>query len=126
LVSSAACGEPADKLPREPVRGTVRFDGKPLESGTVVFMPASVQGETQAGGLIQHGSYEIPRRDGPVPGVYTVVITAAGNAAVPAGAPGNELSIPRQPIPARYNTRSELKAEVKKGVENQFDFDLKK
>jgi hypothetical protein len=127
LLSGTACGEPSDKLPREPVRGTVTFDGKPLESGTVVFLPASVQGQTQSGGMIQHGVYDIPRREGPVPGVYTVVITAAaGNAAAPAGAPGKELPIPKQPIPARYNTKSDLKVEVKQGGDNQFNFDLKK
>jgi hypothetical protein len=127
IMSGTGCGEPSDKFPREPVRGTVIFDGKPLKSGTIVFLPTSVPAETQAGGMIQHGVYDIPRREGPVPGVYTVVITASvSNATVPAGAPGNELPIPRQPVPAKYNIKSGLKADVKKGGDNQFNFDLKK
>jgi hypothetical protein len=121
------CGEPSDNFPRELVLGKVTFDGRPLEAGMILFLPTAAEGKTQASGLIRDGKYDIPRREGPVPGTYRVVITAsAGNAAPPAGAPGKELPMPKELIPARYNTKSDLKVEVKKGGENQFNFDLKK
>ena len=121
------CSEPADDLPREPVSGTVTFEGKPLEKGMIQFLPAVGRGETQAGGPIENGSYAIPQHEGPVPGKYTVVITAsAGSTAAPPGAPGKEVAIPKELIPTKYNTKSILRAEVKKGERKPWDFDLKK
>jgi hypothetical protein len=121
------CSEPADELPREPVSGTVTFEGKPLEKGMIQFIPAVGRGETQAGAPIENGSYAIPQQDGPVPGKYMVVITAsAGSTAAPPGAPGKEVPIPKELIPAKYNTKSRLTAEVQKGEKKRWDFDLKK
>jgi hypothetical protein len=121
------CSEPADELPREPVSGTITFEGKPLAKGMIQFIPAAGRGETQAGAPIENGSYSIPQPEGPVPGRYTVVITASeAGAAAPAGPPGREVPSPKELIPAKYNTRSTLTAEVKKGEKNRRDFDLKK
>jgi hypothetical protein len=70
----------------------------------IQFVPAAGRGETQAGAPIERGSFSIPKREGPVPGRYTVMITAPqGGAAAPAGAPGKEVAVPKDLIPARYN-----------------------
>jgi hypothetical protein len=125
LLVWTGCDGPTDDLPREPVWGSVRFEGKPVETGVIQFHPSSGPGQTQAGAVIRGGSYSIPRQEGPVPGSYRVVISSAVGAAAPAGPPGRELPPPKESIPARYNTKSGLTAEVKKGGDNQFDFDLK-
>jgi hypothetical protein len=93
----------------------------------VQFLPASPGAGIEAGAVIRDGSYSIPREGGPVPGRYKVVINASsGGAAPPSGAPGAALPVPKELIPAKYNTKSELSAEVKKGGDNRFDFPLKK
>jgi hypothetical protein len=125
LVVWGGCSEPADDLPREAVSGTVTLDRQPLEKGMIQFVPAAGRGETQAGAPIERGSYSIPKREGPVPGRYTVVITAPeGGAAAPGGAPGKEVAVPKERIPAKYNTKSTLTFEVKKGEENRGEFPL--
>jgi hypothetical protein len=127
LVVWGGCNEPDDDLPREAVSGTVTLDGQPLEKGMIQLIPAGGRGQTQAGAPIERGSYSIPQREGPVPGRYTVVITAAeGSSTAPAGAPGKEVPIPKELIPAKYNTKSTLALEVKKGEKNRGDFELKK
>jgi hypothetical protein len=125
LLAWTGCNGPTDDLPREAVWGSVRFEGKPLEAGVIQFHPTSGPGETQAGAMIRGGSYHIPRREGPVPGAYRVVISSAVGAAAPAGPPGKELPAPKESIPAKYNTQSGLTAGVTKGGKNQFDFDLR-
>ena len=127
LAVSGGCAETTDELPREAISGTVTLDGHPLEKGMIQFVPAAGRGETQAGAAIERGSYSIPRGEGPVPGRYTVVITASGDGApAPAGAPGKEVSIPKEIVPAKYNTKSTLDFEVKKGEDNRANFELKK
>jgi hypothetical protein len=127
LVACAGCGDQADEFPREAVSGTVTFEDKPLASGMILFLPATGRGDTQAGGPITNGSFNIARAGGPVPGTYTVVITAAAEASsAPPAAPGKELALPKEFVPAKYNTRSKLTAEVKQGAENRFAFALTK
>jgi hypothetical protein len=127
LVVWGGCADSADDLPREAVSGTVTLDGQPLEKGMIQFIPAVGRGETQAGAPIERGSYSIPKREGPVPGRYMVVITAsAGGDAAPGSAPGKAVAVPKELIPAEYNTKSTLSFEVKKGEENRGEFQLKK
>jgi hypothetical protein len=126
-VVSGGCNEPTDELPREAISGTVTLDGRPLEKGMIQFVPAAGRGETQAGAPIDRGSYFIPRPEGPVPGRYTVLITASdGDGTAPAGAPGKQVPVPKELIPAKYNTKSTLTFDVKKGEKNVGDFQLTK
>src|SRR5215469_14363152 len=80
----AGCNQQADDLPRQPIRGMVTFDGKPLAKGTIQFQPATTAEPVSAGSLITEGTYAIDRADGLVPGTYKVIISAqAGGAAAP-------------------------------------------
>jgi hypothetical protein len=126
----AGCGGAADELPREAVSGTVKFQGEPLKGGMIQFQPAS-QAETTAGGAaVVDGRYAIPRSEGLGPGTYNVMISGlpAPAAATPAKPvmPGDidPVPPPREPIPAKYNTKTQLTARVTKGGPNTFDFDL--
>jgi hypothetical protein len=122
----AGCGGPADELPREPISGSVIFAGKPLKAGLIQFQPAD-QATTTAGGTgVAEGSYWIAKSEGLVPGRYQVLVTSNPPAAtVPPGPPGDPVGPPKETIPPRYNIKTELTAEVKKGGPNKFDFDLK-
>ena len=64
----------ADDLPREPISGTVSYDGKPLANGTIQFQPASAAEGMAAGGMVVDGRFDVPREEGPVPGNYKVQI----------------------------------------------------
>jgi hypothetical protein len=122
----AGCGgEPADALPREAVSGRVTFEGKPLAAGLIQFQPAG-QEATAGTAPVADGRYAIRKDGGLVPGKYRVAITTPVAEAGPAPAlPGDEKPPPREPIPARYNAKSTLAADVAKGGPNTFDFDLK-
>lgn len=131
LAASLAGCSGGDGLPREPVSGSVDFDGKPLDKGSITFLPAEAELPTQGGADVMAGKYAIPRDQGLVPGKYRVVITSAGGDSEKSkdttnGMPGMSAPLPKELLPAQYNTKSTLTAEVKAGDANLFEFDLKK
>jgi hypothetical protein len=130
-LAAAGCSGSGDDLPREPVSGTVTMDGQPLIDGVIQFNPAgeATAGATQVpgGGPIKGGQFSIPRESGLVPGNYNVAINAAEkrDRTKPAQVGGGKATeLAKELIPARYNTMTELKAEIKKGVPNEFKFAL--
>jgi hypothetical protein len=134
LVAVVGCGVGGTITPREPVSGTVTFDGHPLEAGTIQFQPAGRAEGVAAWAPITAGHFDVPRHQGPVPGKYTVAIFSAPGDRPAGGSAEATVPVPRArdrsaraaAIPARYNARSELTAEVKAGGPNSFTFDLKK
>lgn len=97
-----------------PVRGRVTLNGKPLENADVVFQPDNGKspgvGRTDA-----EGHYELAYKRGvtgsPV-GQNTVLIRVS-----------RELVRNPPRIAAKFNSKSELRREVKAG-QNEFDFDV--
>jgi len=124
----AGCGEGGGGLPREAVSGTVTFKGEPLKAGSIQFLPTSPREVTAGGAIIVDGKYSIGKSEGLVPGKYQVLISGAQ--AAPASAkselPGASPPLPpaKEPIPAKYNSKSELSADVKNGGRNTLAFDL--
>jgi hypothetical protein len=127
LLAAAGCSsQSGDELPREAVSGTVTLDDQPLADGLIQFTPAggSVEGGTPTGGgsTIKGGSFYISRETGLVPGNYNVAINAAaprGERTKPAqvGA-GKAEELAKELIPAKYNAKTTLKTEIKKGGSN--------
>jgi hypothetical protein len=104
----------------------VTLDAKPLASGTVQFTPEEGQG-LAVGALITDGAYRLPNPPGLPPGRYRVSISAQGGAVVQPGvAPDMDLGRPgvKDPVPARYNLETTLRAEVTRGGSNTFPFEL--
>ena len=118
---------------RATVSGTVTFDGEPLETGLIAFIPdGATQGPT-AGAAIQKGKYATPAGTGPVLGPHRVEITAhrtgrviegagLGGGVGPSGGVVSEKS--EMYVPAQYNKNSTLTIDVKSG-KNLQDFPLK-
>ncbi|QDU07382.1 hypothetical protein [Gimesia aquarii] len=119
------CGGDIDDAPEvAPVSGTVQFNGKPLEEGTIVFHPTSGR---SASGMIKGGK------------IIDVTTTTKGDGA-PVG--DNKVTIfstkpdPKDLsgmgtislIPEKYNDvkKSGLNAMIKGNQENTVTFDLKK
>lgn len=132
-VALSGCGG-GDGLPRQAVSGEVTFEGKPLESGSITFVPTGPDQTSSAGGIIADGQYEIARNEGPTPGPYKVMIfTTSGGVEAPAeeeAAPGEFVPVSKKKasmvLPVRYNHESELTAQVEDGGKNVFNFALTK
>jgi hypothetical protein len=130
-LSSSGCGTgSADGLDRRAVSGKVTLDGAPLPRGVIAFDPENeAGGSVPAGGVITDGYYSIDASSGPTPGKYKVSIRSAptdGDAVKKEapGAPPRRAKASADPIPAKYNTASELTAEIAASGSSSVDFTL--
>ena len=110
------------------VQGNVSLAGTPLEQGTITFYPTSPESQVPAGGaLIQDGKFAIAADQGLEPGKYKVTISAMEGASIsPAdyAAGKSPVAAPKEKVPAKYNSQSQLTVELKLGRANQVDFKL--
>jgi hypothetical protein len=117
----------SDGLDRQAISGTVTCDGQPLALGAILLEPANKESGTAVGSTIRHGRFAVSRGEGPVPGLYLVRIYASSGTQSPP-APGQGPRTPRpmiEKLPAAYNARTELRAEVRTRHANTFRFDLR-
>jgi hypothetical protein len=95
-----------------PVTGTVTLDGQPLSGAKVVF--ESDDKRTSTGTTDSAGQYKLmydSQTPGALPGPKAVRITTA-DVDVEGGGAAEGAATVKEILPARYNTKSELKAEV--------------
>jgi hypothetical protein len=125
VIGLAGCGAGGPK--RYGVTGMVMFQGKPLNQGSITFLPDDPQLGASGGALIKDGQYSIPAKQGLLPGRYKVSIGSADpkKVADPDEMPGAPGPVYKDRIPAKYNTSTTLTAEVQADGKNQFDFELK-
>lgn len=110
---AAGCAAPKDRK----VSGTVTWEGKPVEAGTITFMPAD-SSVAPATAKIVGGKYEVTTP----PGSKTVQIFA--NRAVGPVLDHMGMAAQEMYIPEEYNARSILEVEVTATGDNIFPFDL--
>lgn len=122
--SSLGCGS-SDRPELGDVHGTVTMDGAPLANAQVVFSPEG--GRPSTGVTDAAGKYTLTYiRDikGAKVGNHSVRIESVPAAPSDPEAATKEAPIPfKETIPAKYNAKSTLTAEVKPG-ENTIDFPL--
>lgn len=120
------------------VTGSVTFDGKPVQRGTISFESTNAGGS--AGGprrimtYIREGKYSFESTDGPAPGEHKVYISAfksVGGSTAPAGKDGKQAATrdsgkveSEDYIPAKYNRQTSLKADIAAGLNENVDFVL--
>lgn len=112
----AGCGDSGPAL--YPVKGTVTFNGKPLNTGSVMFVPQS-KGPAAYGPIAEDGTYNLTTddKDGALPGKHRVMINAVKDNGVSAAH--------SYLIPAKFGSdASGLDAEVTEQDENTIDFAL--
>ena len=103
-----------------PVSGVVTLDGKPLGNKQVIFMPEN--GRPSMGETDEDGAYELSytaQIKGAIIGHHAVTITTP-----PPNQGDGNLKGYKETVPAKYNSKSELKAEVESG-RNTLNFELK-
>ena len=107
------------------VKGTVKFNGAPLEKGMVQFEAKDGKSPSAKGGIIENGIYtaEVPA------GEQIVRITSnkvVGQRPMYKDMPDSKMmDITEQLIPKKYNTETTLKATVT-AQKNDLDFNLDK
>ena len=104
------------------VKGQVVMDGNPVAGALVVFQPE--HGRPSNGKTDDQGQYELnysQSEKGAVVGLHSVRITT-GQAASTSEGKVVQAAVPEK-LPARYNSKSELTADVTAG-DNEVDFTL--
>jgi hypothetical protein len=91
------------------VSGEVTFEGAPVPEGDIIFEPLDKKAAADAG-KIKDGRYSLSVK----PGKHRVLIRASKLMKLPRGKKGalGETEIHQQYIPARYNEKTELTADV--------------
>lgn len=112
------------------VRGTVTLDGIPLPSGRIVFESNQGRGALKATARVERGRFELSSQAGPLPGparieIYPEPIELEELEAARQGDPRRHVALKPVHIPARYNVRSTLTAEIRpEGGVNELTFTL--
>lgn len=108
LVGLVGCGGG-----RVPVAGSVSYDGKPIDNGTITFVPAGGGDLEKASTVVKDGAYKFEPDRAPNPGKYKVEVTwnRKTGKKTPNGDGGfNEETL--QMVPAKYNQSTTLTADV--------------
>jgi hypothetical protein len=111
---------------RYAISGKVTVDGEAIGMGVISFRPQG-EGGRVAGGPIADGAYEIPEAKGPNAGLHRVEIhwnKLTGRKVPNPMDPSEMIDEMAVGLPEKFNTKSELKAEVSAG-QTRFDFHLK-
>jgi hypothetical protein len=107
------------------VEGAVTYDGKPIDVGSITFLPADGKG-VKAGGAITDGRYKIDPQFGPHPGPHRVEIQWLKPTGKKTKNEFGEVFEQRtEGLPDKYHKGSTLTAEIKSGA-NVIDFPLEK
>lgn len=131
LVLCAGCGR-SDRLPTAYVNGTVTFEGAPVPTGSLLFVPEG-GGPAAQGNISKDGSYTLgtyTTSDGAILGRFQVMITAFAQPKGGSGLPEDMMNSNTESlslIPEIYGDleKSGLTATVD-GGSNTIDFNLVK
>jgi len=123
LLFSAGCGDNQVRI-----RGNVKLDGKPIDTGAITFIPNDLSKGQTAGASITVGEFQVVGNNLPPPGLYRVEIRGQKKTGkqIPAGSPsppGTMVEETIEAVPEKYNYKSELKQELKNG-DNNINFEL--
>ena len=105
------------------VSGTVAYDGKPVEQGSISFVPVDGKGPT-AGGMIANGKYAVEKVPVGAAKVSISGVRVTGTKKLYEDDPESPVvQTATELLPPKYNQSSELQYEVKAGPQTK-NFDL--
>jgi hypothetical protein len=124
LVGLSGC--PGGEARRFAVSGTVKWQGKALDQGTITFLPEDPSLGSGGGAMIQDGHYSIPAKPGLLPGRYKVALSSADpkKALDPNADPGAPGPVYKDRVQPKYNSQTTLTAEITADGKNNFDFEV--
>jgi len=128
MIMTGGCGG-GDSFQRQPIQGSVKFEGEPIQFGVIRFEPAQNE-PTGTTASIRDGNFKVERSSGVGPGKYNVYIQAFDkmDAGPPGAFPGEEGTPPQNILPAKFLNEPAAQVEVSKVVDakpNEFDLDIK-
>lgn len=106
------------------ISGQVTLDGAPLDEANITFVPTTGGQSQAAWTTVKGGAYAITANEGLGVGAFRVEIRALRASSQKANPNDPTLISAIEAVPAKYNSRSELKVEIKSGA-NTADFALK-
>lgn len=125
LAALSGCGR--TDANRNAIGGTVTLDGKPIEQGSILFIPIDGAKGTATGGQIEMGRYQIASHDGAAVGRNRVEVRAVHKTgrmiARGLGATGKMIEEQSEGVATRFNSNSTLTIEIKPG-DNISDFEV--
>ena len=120
MVSLTGCGPGAGAA----VSGKVTLDGSPLDDANITFVPLEGGQRQAAWAPVREGKYSIAPSAELGTGQFRVEIRALRTTGEKSN-PNDPTLVPaKEAVPSRYNSKSELTADIKPGS-NTVDFDLK-
>lgn len=123
LAVQIGCSQPPIVQPIDgtvKVQGTVTFDGQPIADGQISFVDTSMTPPREYIDVIRDGWYETSAPTGTLRVEIRISEASESTEGVASSGPF------KQPVPARYNTDSQLKAEITSINPNLINFDLEK
>ena len=124
LFGLSGCSQQAN-VARQRIEGKVLLDGAPLDHGSVRFEPEGAKAGISAGAVIDQGRFVIQVDKGLPTGKYKVSISSPEGGSTEAKMPDPNTPPPRERIPAKYNTQTELAVDVDATLVNEIVFELK-
>jgi len=123
------CGGGERGPERVAVEGEVTFQGRAVESGSILFVPTDGTPGPRAGAEIDAGQYRLPAARGPVVGRLRVEVRAGREFGYDITEPTESVRhigepLPPESIPPEYNDRSTLVVETMADADNTFVFHL--
>ncbi|MCX7425021.1 MAG: hypothetical protein NTW96_05255 [Planctomycetia bacterium] len=107
------------------VSGSVSYRGKPVQQGTIRFVPSGGTQGPASGAVIENGKYEATANGGVIVGTHRVEIIAIAPRKDPMG---RDLAAMEgagtQYLPATYNRQSKLTVTIEPGGAAEHNFDL--
>jgi hypothetical protein len=128
ILATAGCS--GDGLARQPVAGFVYLDGRPLSDGLIIFYPvdnAKFDIVTSGGAMVKNGRFTLARSEGLVAGEYYVAISSPApdyRSREETRGPERGKVVAKEVIPARYNSATALRLELKDQVIKEVTFHL--
>ena len=114
-------------LDRVEVRGRVTYQGQPVDNGEIRFAPLDGTRGPVAGAPIAKGEYVVNHRGGVPLGGHRVEIEGYRKGGKSNSATEREGGIREQYLPAKYNVKSELAAQIAgSSAAQRIDYDLPK
>lgn len=125
LAAFSGCG--GRDANRSAIRGDVTLDGKPIEQGSILFIPVDGAKGAATGGQIEKGRYQITSHNGAALGRNRVEVHAVYKTgrmiARGLGATGKMIEEQREGVATRFNSESMLTIEIKPG-DNVHNFEV--